>query len=62
MKGDKLIYFFNCYFLMLDYDEPLEKIVRDYIEKENDNNDSDSNIEFGYLGEDDGYQYTKKAA
>ena len=31
-------------------------------EKENDNNDSDSNIEFGYLGEDDGYQYTKKAA
>lgn len=38
MKGDKLIYFFNCYFLMLDYDEPLEKIVRDYIEKENDNN------------------------
>ena len=38
MKGDKIIYFFNCYFLMLDYDEPLEKIVRDYIEKENDNN------------------------
>ncbi|MDO5002861.1 MAG: hypothetical protein Q4E39_01345 [bacterium] len=31
-------------------------------EKENDNNDSDSNIEFGYLGEDDGYQYTKKSA
>mgnify|MGYP004629347747 CR=1 FL=1 len=31
-------------------------------EKENDNNDSDSNIEFGYLGEDEGYQYTKKAA
>lgn len=31
-------------------------------EKENDNNDSGSNIEFGYLGEDDGYQYTKKAA
>lgn len=31
-------------------------------EKENDNNDSDSNIEFGYLGEDDGYQYTKKVA
>lgn len=31
-------------------------------EKENDNNDLDSNIEFGYLGEDDGYQYTKKSA
>lgn len=31
-------------------------------EKETDSNDSGSNIEFGYLGEDDGYQYTKKAA
>ena len=44
MKGDKLIYFFNCYFLMLDYDEPLEKIAKytglsiEDIEKENDNN------------------------
>lgn len=38
MKGDKLIYFFNCYFLMLDYDESLEEIVKSYMEKENDNN------------------------
>ncbi len=31
-------------------------------EKENDNDSSNSNIEYSYLGEDDGYQYTKKAA
>ena len=31
-------------------------------EKENENDSSNSNIEYSYLGEDDGYQYTKKAA
>lgn len=31
-------------------------------EKENNNDSLNSNIEYGYLGEDDGYQYTKKAA
>lgn len=31
-------------------------------EKETDSGSNDNNIEFGYLGEDDGYQYTKKAA
>lgn len=38
MKGDKLIYFLNCYFLMIDYDESLKEIVNDYIQKENNNN------------------------
>ena len=38
MKENKLIYFLNCYFLMLDYNQSLEEIVKDYIEKESANN------------------------
>lgn len=31
---DEIIYFFDCYYLMLDYDETLKQIVNEFIEKE----------------------------
>ncbi len=36
MNIDMIVYFFNCYYLMLDYDESMSQIVAGYIEKEKD--------------------------
>ena len=34
MPGEYLTYFCDCYYLMIDYDESLEEIVSEFIEKE----------------------------
>ena len=34
MTGEYLTYFFDCYYLMIDYDQSLEEIVSEFIEKE----------------------------
>lgn len=34
MKDKMILYFCNCYLVMLDYDETLEEIVQDFVSKE----------------------------
>jgi DNA-binding transcriptional regulator YhcF (GntR family) len=37
MEIQTIVYFCDCYLMMLDYDEELESIVQDFVKKENPN-------------------------